>query len=39
MNIHIKEYNNISIPYDKFTKKTLMYANPSEKIKKISGEI
>lgn len=37
MSIHIKEYNNISIPYDQFTKKILLYANPTPNQKKVQA--
>jgi len=39
MSIHIKEYDNISIPYDQFVKKVLLYANPTSKPKKVRAEI
>lgn len=35
MTTHIKEYNNITIPYDQFIKKILMYANPTSQSKRI----
>ena len=33
MNRHIKNYNNISIQLEKFTKKSLIYANPTSEEK------
>lgn len=39
MSSHIKEYNNISIPYDQFTKKILMYANPTPQSKTVYAEV
>jgi hypothetical protein len=39
MTTHIKEYNNIAIPYDHFTKKILMYANPTSQPKTVRAQI